>query len=173
VPLEPIPEPFGSRWSLSGHIRYIRLGTRTTVTLGSATQFKLLVQEFSGSWRTPQGTIPKAPPDLSDALHLRSEGLIERRLHCGHSTPEPLDVKAARVVSGAEQLVGDVERGHDGDALHVAAAAGALVLAVVRRPDIPPRGDRVVTLWTDDFERFPARQVVEALSKRARIDSYA
>jgi len=63
--------------------------------------------------------------------------------------------------------------GHDGDALHVAAAAGALVLAVVRKPDIPPRGDRVVTFWTDDFERFPARQVVDALSKRARIDSYA
>ena len=63
--------------------------------------------------------------------------------------------------------------GHDGDALHVAAAAGALVLAVVRQPDIPPRGDRVVTLWTDDFGRFPARQVVEALSKRARVDSYA
>jgi ADP-heptose:LPS heptosyltransferase len=63
--------------------------------------------------------------------------------------------------------------GHDGDALHVAAAAGAPVLAVVRRPDIPPRGDRVMPLWTDDFERFPARQVVEALSKRARIDSYA
>ena len=63
--------------------------------------------------------------------------------------------------------------GHDGDALHVAAAAGALLLAVVRQPDIPPRGDRVVTLWTDDFDRFPARQVVEALSKRARIDSYA
>jgi ADP-heptose:LPS heptosyltransferase len=63
--------------------------------------------------------------------------------------------------------------GHDGDALHVAAAAGALVLAVVRQPDIPPKGDRVVTLWTDDFDRFPARQVVEALSKRARIDSYA
>jgi ADP-heptose:LPS heptosyltransferase len=63
--------------------------------------------------------------------------------------------------------------GHDGDALHVAAAAGALVVAVVRRPDIPPRGDRVVTFWTDAFDRFPARQVVEALSKRARIDSYA
>jgi len=63
--------------------------------------------------------------------------------------------------------------GHDGDALHVAAAAGALVLAVARRPDIPPRGDRVKTFWTDDFQRFPARQVVEALSKQARIDSYA
>src|SRR5213595_2984250 len=73
VPLEPIPEPFDSRWSLSGHIRYIRLGTRTTVTLGSATQFKLLVQEFSGSWRTPQGTIPKAPVDPSRSEEHTSE----------------------------------------------------------------------------------------------------
>jgi ADP-heptose:LPS heptosyltransferase len=63
--------------------------------------------------------------------------------------------------------------GHDGDALHVAAASGALTVAVVRKPDIPPKGDRVVTFWTDAFDRFPARQVVEALSKRARIDSYA
>ncbi len=47
------------------------------------------------------------------------------------------------------------------------------MLALVRRPDIPPRGDRVVTFWTDNFEGFPARQVVDALSKRARIDSYA
>src|SRR5712671_5628734 len=74
VPLEPIPEPFDSRWSLSGHIRYIRLGTRTTVTLGSATQFKLLVQEFSGSSRAPQGTIPKRPPDLSDAISPTERG---------------------------------------------------------------------------------------------------
>src|SRR5215470_4728755 len=34
APLEPIPEPIGPRWSLSGHIRYIRRGTRSTVTLG-------------------------------------------------------------------------------------------------------------------------------------------
>src|SRR5438094_4235931 len=66
VPLEPIPEPFGSRWSLSGHIRYIRLGTRTTVTLESATRSNLLVQEFSGSWRTPQGTIPRARLEALD-----------------------------------------------------------------------------------------------------------
>jgi ADP-heptose:LPS heptosyltransferase len=63
--------------------------------------------------------------------------------------------------------------GHDGDALHVAAAAGALVLATVRKPDIPPMGDRVVTFWADDFERVPARPVLEALSKQARIDTYA
>src|SRR5436189_406825 len=129
MPLEPIPEPLGSRWSLSGHIRYIRLGTRTTVTLGSATKSSLLVQEFSGSWRTPQGTIPKTRPTYLTPSQLRSEGLIERRLHCGHSTPEPLDVKAARVVSGAEQLVGDVERGHDGDALGARHPACALDLA--------------------------------------------
>jgi len=63
--------------------------------------------------------------------------------------------------------------GHDGDALHVAAAAGALVLATARKPDIPPMGDRVVALWAEDFERFPARQVLEVLSKQARIDTYA
>ena len=63
--------------------------------------------------------------------------------------------------------------GHDGDALHVAAAAGALVLPVARRGDIPPVGERVATLWADDLGRFPARPVVEALSRQARIDSYA
>jgi ADP-heptose:LPS heptosyltransferase len=63
--------------------------------------------------------------------------------------------------------------GHDGDALHVAAAAGAWVLAVARPSELPPIGERVVTLLVDDFERLPARQVVEALSKQPRIDSYA
>ncbi len=91
-------------------------------------------------------------------------------------------VKPTMVVNLAEITVDEVAVlselslgviGHDGDALHVAAAAGALVLAVVRGPDIPPRGERVVTFRTDDFERFPARQVVEALSKQARIDTYA
>jgi len=46
MPLDPIPEPFGPRWSLSGHIRYIRLGTRTTVTLESATKFKYWFKKF-------------------------------------------------------------------------------------------------------------------------------
>lgn len=63
--------------------------------------------------------------------------------------------------------------GHDGDALHVAAAAGALVLAIARRPDVPPMGDRVLTSWVDDFERFPARPIVETLSAQARVDTYA
>lgn len=63
--------------------------------------------------------------------------------------------------------------GHDGDAVHAAAASGAVVLVVARRPDIAPMGERVVSVWADDFERFPARQVIEALSKQARVDTYA
>jgi ADP-heptose:LPS heptosyltransferase len=63
--------------------------------------------------------------------------------------------------------------GHDGDAVHVAAAAGALVIAVTRSSDIPPRGERVVSLMADDFERLPARQVMEAFGKQARVDTYA
>jgi hypothetical protein len=31
----------------------------------------------------------------------------------------------------------------------------------------------VVTLPADDFERLPARQVVEAFTKQARVDTYA
>jgi ADP-heptose:LPS heptosyltransferase len=81
------------------------------------------------------------------------------------------DITVDEVAVLSERSLGVV--GHDGDALHVAAAAGALVLAVVRRADIPPRGDRVVPLSTDDFERFPARPVVEALLKQARVDTYA
>lgn len=63
--------------------------------------------------------------------------------------------------------------GHDGDALHVAAAAGSQVVAVTRRPEIPPIGERVMTCWVDDYERFPARQVMEVLARQARVDTYA
>jgi len=63
--------------------------------------------------------------------------------------------------------------GHDGDALHVAAAAGALVLAIAKKPEVPPMGERVVTSWVEDYERFPARPVVETLSAQARVDTYA
>src|SRR5260221_13187946 len=51
VPLDPIPELFVSRCWPSGHIRYTRQGTRTTSTLGQATQLNLLVEAFSGPWR--------------------------------------------------------------------------------------------------------------------------
>jgi ADP-heptose:LPS heptosyltransferase len=63
--------------------------------------------------------------------------------------------------------------GHAGDALHVAAAVDALVLAIGRRPDIPPLGERVVTCWVDDYDRYPARRVIETLSGQARVDTYA
>jgi ADP-heptose:LPS heptosyltransferase len=80
-----------------------------------------------------------------------------------------LTVEEAAVISELSLAV----IGHDGDALHVAAAAGALVLAIARRPDVPPMGERVVTSWVEDFDRFPARPIVETLSAQARVDSYA
>jgi ADP-heptose:LPS heptosyltransferase len=63
--------------------------------------------------------------------------------------------------------------GHDSDALHVAAAAGALVLAIVAPSDVAPIGQRVVVCAAEDYERFPARRVLEALSAQTRVDSYA
>jgi ADP-heptose:LPS heptosyltransferase len=63
--------------------------------------------------------------------------------------------------------------GHDGDALHVAAAAGALVLAIIGRSDIAPMAERVAPCVVEDYERFPAREVLKALQEHARVDSYA
>lgn len=63
--------------------------------------------------------------------------------------------------------------GQDGDAMHVAAAAGAVVLAITRRSDLPPVGERAVACWVEDFARFPARQVLDALAAQALVDSYA
>ena len=63
--------------------------------------------------------------------------------------------------------------GHDSDAVHVAAAAGALVLPIVGQMDIAPVGERVAVCAAEDFERFPARHVLEALSTQTRVDSYA
>ena len=90
--------------------------------------------------------------------------------------------KPTMVVNTGDMTVEDVAAlsdlslgvvGHDGDALHVAAAAGARVVAIARPADIPPMGERVVTLPADDFEKLPARQVLEAFTKQARVDTYA
>src|SRR5215467_12293165 len=76
-----------------------------------------LGSRVSGSWRTPQGTIHRTVPDRIRLALLRSESLVERRLHGSHSTPQTLRVKGAGMVARAEQLVRDVERRHDRDAL--------------------------------------------------------
>ena len=56
MPSDLDPEPGGSRRSRSGHIRYVRLGTRATVTLWVATRTQAVGSRISGPWRTPQGT---------------------------------------------------------------------------------------------------------------------
>ncbi len=63
--------------------------------------------------------------------------------------------------------------GHDGDALHVAAASGATVLALLDRGAVEPRGPRVTSLPVEDFDRLPARTVVDGLERHVRVTSYA
>ena len=36
-----------------------------------------------------------------------------------------------------------------------------------------PAGMGLLALWAEDFTKFPARHVVAALSRQARIDTYA
>ncbi|MDQ6884367.1 MAG: hypothetical protein M3077_09075 [Candidatus Dormibacteraeota bacterium] len=63
--------------------------------------------------------------------------------------------------------------GHDGDALHVAAASGATVLALLNRGAIEPRGPRVTSLPVEDFGRLPARIVLDGLERHLRVTTYA
>jgi hypothetical protein len=80
-----------------------------------------------------------------------------------------LTVEEAAVISELSLAV----IGHDGDLLHTAAAAGALVLAIGRAPDVPPLGARVISCWLEDFNLFPARQLLEVLAGQVTVDTYA
>lgn len=117
----------------------------------------------------------QAPSERIIVLNGRGDQRLVRETRAGI-------IKPTTVIDVAELTVEELASlselslaviGHDGDALHVAAAAGALVLAIGRRPDIPPMGARVVTCWVEDYDRYPARQVLEVLSAQARVDSYA
>jgi ADP-heptose:LPS heptosyltransferase len=68
---------------------------------------------------------------------------------------------------------GNMVIGHDGDALHLAAAAGAKVFALLGRSDIAPFGDSITAIPIDDFNAFPALQVVGAIREPRTVDSYA
>ncbi|MEO6796922.1 MAG: glycosyltransferase family 9 protein [Candidatus Dormibacter sp.] len=63
--------------------------------------------------------------------------------------------------------------GHDGDALHVAAASGANVFGLLGDGDTAPRGPRVTALPVADFGRLPARTVAEHLAHHLRVTTYA
>ena len=63
--------------------------------------------------------------------------------------------------------------GHDGDALHVAAAAGAPVFALLGPQGAAPRGQRVTSQRVDDFDHLLAGQVGEELRRHLRVTTYA
>lgn len=76
--------------------------------------------------------------------------------------------EAAVVTAGSLAVIG-----HDGDALHVAAASGANVFSLLGDGDTAPRGPRVTALPVADFGRLPARTVAEGLEQHLRVTTYA
>jgi ADP-heptose:LPS heptosyltransferase len=82
-----------------------------------------------------------------------------------------LDVTVDEVAAIAERSLAVI--GHDGDALHVAAAAGAPVLALLGPQDAAPRGQRVTSQRVDDFDHLLAGQVVEEMRRHLQVTTYA
>ncbi|HEY8735926.1 MAG TPA: glycosyltransferase family 9 protein [Candidatus Dormibacteraeota bacterium] len=82
-----------------------------------------------------------------------------------------VDVTIEEVAAIGERSLAVI--GHDSDALHVAAAAGAPVLALLGPQGTAPRGPRVTSQRVDDFERLLAGQVVAELRRHLRVTSYA
>lgn len=71
----------------------------------------------------------------------------------------------------ARQSLGVI--GHDGDAVHVAAAGGGRVLTLLNRDDIAPFGSDASAFRVDDLASVPARQVVEAAQRSLGVSAYA
>ena len=78
-----------------------------------------------------------------------------------------LTVEEFAIVAGGSQAV----VGHDGDALHVAAASGASVVALLRPHDVTPVGRSCASLTAEDLAGLPAQRVVSVLGERLKVDS--
>lgn len=80
-----------------------------------------------------------------------------------------LTVEEFAILAGGSQAV----VGHDGDALHIAAASGAPVIALLRPQDVSPVGRSCSSLTVEDLPRLPAQRVVSVLGERLTVDTYA
>lgn len=80
-----------------------------------------------------------------------------------------LTVEEFAIVAGGSQAV----VGHDGDALHVAAASGAPVIALLQPHDVAPVGRSCASLTSEDLAQLPAQRVVSVLGERLQVDTYA
>jgi ADP-heptose:LPS heptosyltransferase len=78
-------------------------------------------------------------------------------------------VEEFAIVAGGSQAV----VGHDGDALHVAAASGAPVVALLRPHDVAPVGRSCASVTAEDLAGLPAQRVVSVLGERLKVDTYA
>lgn len=62
--------------------------------------------------------------------------------------------------------------GHDGDALHVAAAAGGRTIALLGPSDLAPYGENGAALRVDALEAVPARQVLEVARQHLGVPAH-
>jgi len=63
--------------------------------------------------------------------------------------------------------------GHDGDALHVAAAGGGRTIALLGPSDLAPYGEKGAVLRVDALEAVPARQVLEVARQHLGAPAHA
>jgi ADP-heptose:LPS heptosyltransferase len=63
--------------------------------------------------------------------------------------------------------------GHDGDALHAAAAGGGRTLALLGPGDVAPYGPNGVAVRVVALEKMPARQAVEAAHRQLGLAAHA
>jgi ADP-heptose:LPS heptosyltransferase len=63
--------------------------------------------------------------------------------------------------------------GHDGDALHAAAAGGGRTLALLRPEDVAPYGPNSAAIRVAAIEKMPAREVVEAARHHLGVAAHA
>ncbi len=81
------------------------------------------------------------------------------------------EISPEEVAAAAQRSVGVI--GHDGDALHVAAAAGGQVVSLLTRAGVSPYGPARREIRVDDLSTLTARAVVEMAQAHLSVSAYA
>jgi ADP-heptose:LPS heptosyltransferase len=177
--------PGGPRLDTSEQVR-----TRVEARLQSAgldrAQRLLVVIPGHGNW-IRRGSTGLWPAErlavLVNQLHpdglviVRGAGDARRVRELGAGVPITAEILRLDAVTPdelaalARQSVGVI--GHDGDAVHVAAAGGGRVLSLLNRDDIAPFGADEGAFRVDDLASVPALAVVEAARRYLGAAAYA
>src|SRR5690242_1237445 len=125
-------EPSGSRWTPTERRRYVRRGTRTIALLAGVLANKLIGSKDVSPdehRRKPGPSLERPRGRLEEIFLVGGERRFHGFLHRFDSTAERACVEAVRVRLVRQELVRDVQRGHDRDALVAHDLAGVAHLA--------------------------------------------